>query len=69
MSDETKQLYLYGHEYAEDGTCIYITVNPIEARTIINEGITVEKAHSALGDVLATRALLVRMADGNPKNL
>ncbi len=33
---ETKQLYLYGHEYAEDGTCIYITVNPIAARTIIN---------------------------------
>ncbi len=28
-----------------------------------NEGIAVEKAHSALGDVLATRALLVKMAE------
>ncbi len=32
-----------------------------------NEGITVEKAHSALGDVLATRALLVKMAEDNPE--
>lgn len=44
---ETKQLYLYGHEYAEDGTCIYITVNPIEARAIINQLITcLEEGHT-----------------------
>lgn len=30
-----------------------------------NEGIVIEKAHSALGDVLATRALLVKMAEGS----
>lgn len=34
MDDKT--LFLYGHKYHADGTVIHITVNTIEARTLIN---------------------------------